>query len=273
LLKIYQESIFMSNKDWWSNYGSFRRWHECPSRPDPGEVLLFSLAKQGIKPDEHVSYLMNLLHLQKSMIYNMLRGEGFDTITRCRQLVQALKIHPPLLGIDALYYPIERHKEWWKSCGFSFNADEQGYPLISEVVLYMRMHRTQTDEEGRVKVWSQVDLGDATDLKKETIYRMEHDKHPLTLESMSRRAIVASALGTLAGENEHTLFRLFGLDPQAYRVPVPACESIVDVHFSPKRLTDKTLLDYHRQQGKHFTLSYTHHGEDTVTEALDWVIH
>ena len=64
----------MSNKDWWSNYGSFRRWHECPSRPDPGEVLLFSLAKQGIKPDEHVSYLMNLLHLQKSMIYNMLRG-------------------------------------------------------------------------------------------------------------------------------------------------------------------------------------------------------
>src|SRR2546429_512188 len=189
----------MSEKDWWRDYSSFRKWHACPTRPDPGEVLHFYLVKRGIAPAEHVAYLMNLLDLQKSMVYNILKGEGFDTISRCRQLVAALKIHPPLLGIDAKFYPIELHARWWEKCGFSFNADAQGYPLMSEVILYLRQQRTQTEEGGRVKMWSQVDLGDATGLKKEIIYRMEHEKNPLAFESMSRRAIVASALGNLAG--------------------------------------------------------------------------
>jgi hypothetical protein len=100
---------------------------------------------------------------------------------------------------------------------------------------------------------------------------MEHDRNPLILESMSRRAIVASALGTLAGENEPTLFRLFALDPQAYGVPVPTHESIPEVHFSPRRLTDETLLGYHRKLGALFTEFYTHHGEDTVAEAREWM--
>ena len=261
----------MSEKDWWSNYGSFTRWRECPTRPDPAAVLLFYLRKLDIKPEEQIDYLMDLLDLQKSMVYNILKGEGFDSISRCRQLVQALKIHPPLLGIDAKYYPIERHACWWQAYGFFFNADVQGYPVMSEVIAHLREQRTQTHKGGRVKVWSQEDLGDACGLKKETIYRMEHEKNPLILESMSRRAVVASALGNLSGENEHTLFRLFGLDPQAYRVPVPAHEVIWDVHFSPKKLTDKTLSGYHRKLGEHFTIYYTHHGEDTVPEALEWV--
>ena len=142
----------MSKNLWWSTYGSFHPWKPCPTRPDPGEVLLFYLERRGIEPAEYVSYLMDLFHLQKSMIYNILRGEGFDMITRSRQLVQALKIPPPLLGIDAMYYPIERHAYWWRNCGFSFNADAQGYPLMSEVVAYLRNQRTKNDEEGRIRV-------------------------------------------------------------------------------------------------------------------------
>src|SRR5215470_9036636 len=160
----------MSEKDWWHSYGPFKRWSECPTRPDPGEVLLFYLEKRGIEPDEQVAFLIDLLDLQKSMVYNILKGEGLDSISRCRLLVQALKIHPPLLGIDAKHYPIERHAYWWHECGYSFDADAQGYPLIGQVIAYFRVNRLQEGEES-VKGWSQEDLGEATGLKKETIYR------------------------------------------------------------------------------------------------------
>src|SRR5690348_14611863 len=151
----------MSEKDWWSNYGSFKQWSECPSRPDPGEVLLFFLEKRGIGPEKQVEFLIDLLELQKSMVYNVLKGEGLDSIARCRLLVKSLRIHPPLLGIDARFYPIERHPSWWKSYDFDFQADAQGYPLTSEVIAYFRTKRTQVIEGGKVKFWSQEDLGDA----------------------------------------------------------------------------------------------------------------
>jgi len=59
---------------WWSIFGPFSPWSECPTRPDPGEVLLFYLAKRGIGPDEHVAYLTDILELQKSMVYNICKG-------------------------------------------------------------------------------------------------------------------------------------------------------------------------------------------------------
>jgi tetratricopeptide (TPR) repeat protein len=260
----------MCEKHWWSNAGPFQPWHLCPTRPDPKAVLLFYLGKRGIKPEEHVAYLMDLLGLQKSMAYQVLQGSGFDAISRCRLLVQALKIPPPLLGIDAKYYPIEHHAYWWRACGFSFHADAQGYPIMSEVVAYLRAQRTQM-EDGRVKAWSQEDLGDAADLKKETVYRMEHDRNPLVLESMSRRAIVASALGTLAGENEPTIFRLFGLDPQAYGVPVPAYESVPVVYLPHPLLSDEILQGYHQRQRAFFIEYSIGHAQNCVGEVLEWV--
>lgn len=60
----------MSEEDWWSCYGPFRKWKECPTRPDPGDVLLFYLEKRGIEPTEQIAYLIDLLDLQKSMVYN-----------------------------------------------------------------------------------------------------------------------------------------------------------------------------------------------------------
>src|SRR5215472_5147957 len=112
----------MSKKYWWSCYGPFEPWDKCTSRPDPIEVLLFYLDRRGIEPERRVAYLMKLLDLRKSMVYNLFKGEGLDSISRCRQLVQALKIHPPLLGIDAKYYPIERHPYWWRALGYDFHA-------------------------------------------------------------------------------------------------------------------------------------------------------
>src|SRR5437762_378023 len=252
----------MSEKHWWRDHGSFKKWQECPTRPDPGEVLLFYLEKRGIEPAEHVTYLMDLLDLQKSMVYNILKGAGFDSISRSRELVAALKIPPPLLGLDAKYYPIELHARWWQTCGFSFNADAQGYPLMSEVIPYLRQQRTLVEEGGRVKVWSQVDLADATGLRAETIYRMEHEKHPLAFESMSRRAIVASALGNLAGENEPTIFRLCGLDPQAYRVPVPASECVPVIHLAHLQPTDEILQERQKQHFAFFMEYYTGHAQE-----------
>src|SRR6266566_9689846 len=123
----------MSEIDWWGEYGPFQRWKRCPTRPDPVEVLHFSLERQGIKPEKHAASLMKLLDLHQTMVYDILKGETLDSISRCRQLVQALKIYPPLLGIDAKYHPIEQHACWWHAYGFSFHADAQGYPVVSEV--------------------------------------------------------------------------------------------------------------------------------------------
>jgi hypothetical protein len=122
---------FMCETYWWSEVVPFQPWKLCPSRPDPVAVLLYYLEKRGIEPDEHVGYLMDLLDLQKSMAYNVLRGDGFDSISRCRLLVQALKIPPPLLGIDGKYAPIEQHPIWRQADGFPFHADAQGYPHTS----------------------------------------------------------------------------------------------------------------------------------------------
>jgi len=260
----------MSKKYWWSCYGPFEPWDKCTSRPDPVEVLLFYLDRRGIEPEQRVAYAMKLLNLRKSMVYNLFKGEGLDSISRCRQLVQALKIHPPLLGIDGKYYPIEHHAYWWQAHGISLHADAQGYPIVSEVIVCLRMQRKKT-EGGRVKVWSQSDLGEATGLTKETVYKMEHDKNPQILDSMTRRATLALALGALAIENESTLFRLFGLDPQAYGGSAPATAPIQVVHPSTYRLTDEILQKYHQQQTAAFTDYYTYHGEHVIAEALEWV--
>ncbi len=257
--------------DWWSSYGPFKKWKECPTRPDPVEVLLFYLGKRGVEPDEQAFYLMDLLDLQRSSISGLLQGRtGWDSISRCRQLVTALKIHPPLLGIDAKYYPIERHPCWWETYGFPFNADPQGHPIMGEVIAYLRLQRTQ-GEGGRAKAWSKEDLGSATGLNGETIRRMEREKNHLVSQSMSRRNMMALALRTLDGENEPTIFRLFGLDPQAYGVPVPAHDIITEVHFSPRKLTDETLKGYHRHQATLWVSYYTCHGEDAAREALEWL--
>jgi len=64
----------MSEIYWWSTHGTFNPWRECPTRPDPGDVLLFYLTKREIPPEEHVSFLSALLDLQKSMVYTILKG-------------------------------------------------------------------------------------------------------------------------------------------------------------------------------------------------------
>ena len=64
----------MCNTYWWSVYHHFKPWKRCPTRPDPGEVLRFYLRKHGISEKEEVSYVSDLLELQKSMVYNILCG-------------------------------------------------------------------------------------------------------------------------------------------------------------------------------------------------------
>ena len=262
----------MSEKYWWTEFGCFQPWKQCPSRPDPAEVILFYLEKQNIEPEKYVTYLMDKLNLQKSMVYNILKGDALDSISRCRELVEDLKIYPPLLGIDAMYYPIEQHPYWWKTYAFPFNADALGYPVMSEVVAYLRMKRMQIGEGGRVKTWSQEDLGIAAGLKKETVYRMEHEFNPHILESMHRRSIVAAALGILEGANESTIFRLFGLAPQAYRVPVPECEAVPVIQLSTQQLTDEMLTECQEQLAAFFEDYCTGQDQEDARDVIcEWV--
>jgi len=252
----------MSAKEWWSSYGSFHPWKKCPTRPDPKEVLLFYLEKRGIRPERYLPYLMDILTLQKSMVYHILQGDGFDTISRCRILVQTLKIYPPLLGLDARFYPIELHPRWWQACGFSFRADPQGYPVTSEVVAYLRKQMTYTNEDGNIEMWTQENLGDACVLRKETAYRMEHEKHPQTFESVSRRALVASVFGQFLPEKEATIYRLFGLDPQAYGIAVVASECVPVIHLPIKHLTAEMVQERQETQKAFFeepSLIHSHH--------------
>jgi hypothetical protein len=163
--------------------------------------------------------LRKLLGVQVPIEDAILQGEEvWDSISRCRLLVQALNIPPPLLGIDGKYSPIEEYPYWWHAFGFAFNADEKGYPVISEVVAHLRMQRTITEEGGSVRTWSQEDLGIATGLGTDAIRCIEDGTNPQMVDSVSIRLTLVLALGNLAGESEPTLFRLFGLDPQAYGV-------------------------------------------------------
>jgi tetratricopeptide (TPR) repeat protein len=75
----------------------------------------------------------------------------------------------------------------------------------------------------------------------------------------------------LAGENESTIFRLFGLAPQAYGIPVPAHEAVSVIHIPTQTLSDQLLQEYHQRQKAFFTEYYTSHGQNIVGEALEWV--
>src|SRR5437762_732407 len=214
---------------------------------------------------------MTELILQISTIYHILKRNGFDTTSRCRTVVQNLKISPPLLGLDAKFYPIELHPQWWQADGFPFHADPQGYPMTSEVVAYLRKQMTHTNEDGNIEMWTQEDLGDACGLRKETAYRMEHEKHPLTFETVSRRALVASVFGQVLAEKEATIYRLFGLDPQAHGVPVATSECVPVIHLPIKHLTTEMLQERQKTQKAFFT-EYSHaHAQDRVEEVLEWL--
>src|SRR5579859_643390 len=139
------------------------------------------------------------------------------------------------------------------------------------LVSHLRTQRTQVLANSKVKIWSQEELGDATGLKKETVYRMEHGVNPLILESMGRRANVASALSTLSPDTEPTIFRLFGIDPQAYGVPVATHDVVPEVHFLPERLTDETLLGYQQHQAAFFREYFTCHAQNRVEEIHEWL--
>lgn len=261
----------MSETFWWQKYGSYHPWKKYPMLPDPGQVLLSSMDRRGIDPEQRVDYLMDLLDLQKSMIYNILKGEGLDSISRCRRLVRALEIYPPLLGIDARYYPAGMYPCWWKKYGYSFNADNLGYPETHEIIAYFRSKMVKIGTKGK-EHWSQEDLGDTCGLKKETIYRMEHDKNPLVFDSMSRRFIVASAFATVLSENASIIFRLLGLEPSAYGIPVQAHEYLPPVHHFRGRLTDKLLDGYQRKLASFFTEYYDGRGEDRVVVVREWLL-
>lgn len=261
----------MSETFWWHNYGSYHPWKKYPTLPDPGQVLLSYMDRRRIAPEQRVFSLMKLLGLQKSMAYKILQGDGLDSISRRRQLVRKLEIYPPLLGIDAKYCPIEHHPYWWKEYGYKFIADDQGYPETHEIIAYFRSKTVK----GGIKTeerWSQVDLGDACGLKKETIYRLEHDRNPYVFDSVSRRFIVALVFGRVLEENESIIFRLFGLSPEAYGVSVSPSDYLPPVHFLRGKRTSTILDEYKQKLTTFFTEYYDGHGQNRVVEVRQWLL-
>jgi hypothetical protein len=237
----------MNERYWWADFGPFRPWRKCPTRPDPAEVLSHFLRLRGIALEGWVPYLMDLLNLQKSHVYNILNGNGgFHSVARCRLLVHALKIYPPLLGLDAQFYPIEAYSYWWQDYGFAFHADEQGYPLLGEIIAQLR--RTATPN------WTQEMMGEALGHNSSFMQRIEYGTSPQADDSLLRRATLAFLFVSLANKEQALIFRLLGLAPEAYGIPVPEAEACLPVSFCV-RLSDR-LLDGYQQQVADFFAEY-----------------
>src|SRR5262249_12707093 len=104
-----------------------------------------------------------------------------------------------------------------------------------------------------------------------TVYRMENNGNPFILDNMGRRALVASALGALAGDQEPTIFRLFGLEPQAYRVQIPTSDMVPIIGLPYSVPSDDVLQQYQQKLAAFFTEYSTSHAQNTVPFALEWV--
>jgi hypothetical protein len=70
----------MSKKPWWKGRYPFERWNKCPTRPDPVEVIFFSLDRQGIEPERYVdNYIQcgkDMLYLRKAMALSIPKMKG-----------------------------------------------------------------------------------------------------------------------------------------------------------------------------------------------------
>jgi len=100
---------------------------------------------------------------------------------------------------------------------------------------------------------------------------MEHERNPLSLENMSRRAQMATVFGTLAGKQEPTIFHLFGLDPQAYDADVTARDVVPEVHSVPACVTDELLEKYQQTLLGLFKEYYAGQAHPVFSAALEWL--
>ncbi len=250
----------MQYNPWWKPFGKFHAADERGYRPDPKEVLLFYLDRCSLT-EARIALLMKKLKIGQSVAYEVLDGAWFNSLSRCRRLVDAFSIPPQLLGLDPYY---QGKALWWKVYGFPFEAGPDGYPHIGKVIRHFREHMVK-EVRGEKKPWTQTDLATALDVTTETVRLMEKRTH---LDQMDRREALAQIFygtATLSQGAPH-LFALFGLHEQSF---VPLKETAAASLYLPQNMTN---LQEHRDIQKFlFEKYHTNHGYSLLEEAEFWL--
>jgi transcriptional regulator with XRE-family HTH domain len=242
---------------WWERFGPFHPANAQALYPDPLEVLEHYL-KLHIPSKEWIAFLREQLQISQSVAYFVLNGRAFDSFERCLQLVEALNIPPQLLGLDAKHHPLKDHPLWWKKRGWTFDADERGRPRIDQVIRSLR----------KLKKWSQGDLAQATGLTKVTVIKMEKMENLRSLDSLTRRRLLALALG---GASSPLIMELFGLDGEHLQ-PMPQTSlPAITLPSSSTPISPDILRGYHEHQAELFNSYFTSHGLDALDQATHWL--
>src|SRR5579859_3576140 len=251
---------------WWLAFGNFSPVDEREQRPDPLEVLLFFLDRTGVTPEKRASKLIQLLGIKKDVAYAILKGEWFDSIARCRLLVEALSLPAQLLAIDGQY----RDKQgWWKEQGYPFDAGPDGYPDVGQAIAYFRSYMFKT-VKGVQRPWTQEDLALALQVSKVTVNHMEHNHTHAASDKISRREAIGRVIQTAAkGTNLALVFPLLGLDARSFAPPDTAGSQ--PLLLLPGASLNDMNFQEHKQMLDAFHEEYMRgHGQGVLEEAAIW---
>src|SRR5579859_2328773 len=246
---------------WWSSFGEFSPLDERAHRPYPLEVLIEYLDRAQVEERKRAEALIEK-GLKKTMVYELLSGEGFDSLERCRLLVDGFDIPPQLLALDGTY---RGQDHWWHQFGLTFESEKDGYPNPGEVILYLRSRKSKIGKKGANQSWTQKDLATALGLTEVTVRKMENNRLPIV--SMKRRELLVRvlAMGTTLPQTA-LICSLFGLDAQALGMGSPL--STGSASRSVTRL-DVTTIEAHQEiQKALYEEYYRNHAQSLAAEVL-----
>lgn len=248
---------------WWHIYGPFSPKDRRGTYPHPGEVVKHYRGGMERKT------LASLLGISVSEVCRMEEEcVGLDSIARCRQLIITLHIPACLLGLDSLPHAKEGTHLWWTEEDYpSFEAGEDGYPLIGQVLKHYRRQKLQQGQQTKGKSpgleeeqWTQYGLALALGVSEFTVRKMENNHEGL--DSITRRRALAFFLDIPPV--------LLGLDSLPHEPPAMQdhLSSICSSRQKSIILAKDVFHKYRRTQEHLWIEHFTYHGKDVVGKAL-----
>jgi DNA-binding XRE family transcriptional regulator len=256
---------------WWHIYGQFSPKERKRIYPHPGEVVKHYREQVG---GMERKTLASLLGVSASEVCRMEEEcVGLDSIARCRQLITTLHIPACLLGLDSWPHAKEGTHLWWTEEGYPpFEAGEDGYPLIGQVLKHYRRQKLEHGQrtKGRSidleeEQWTQYGLALALGVSEFTVRKMENNHEGL--DSITRRQALAFFLDVPP--------ILLGLDSQPHEAPAKQDSPSIICSSTQKSiiLAKDVFYKYRKKQENLWTEYFTSHGKDVVGKALREIKH
>ncbi len=251
---------------WWHIYGPFSPKERKRIYPHPGEVVKhYREQMEGMERKT----LAPLLGISVSEVCRMEEEcVGLDSMARCRQLITTLHIPACLLGLDSLPHVKEGAHLWWTEEGYpSFEAGEDGYPLIGQVLKHYRTQKLQHRQRMKGKStdledeqWTQYGLALALGVSEFTVRKMENNHEGL--DSITRRQALAFFLDIPP--------ILLGLDALPHEPPAKQDHPSIIRSSTQKSiiLAKDVFYKYRKTQENLWTEHFTSHGKNVVGKAL-----